>query len=76
MCVRFSNFTVNQFNVNFNASGNSKTPFSWAGFPQDSDHIILGTHPYFAFDGNSNTEPIATGTGLQALRWNLVPDCL
>ncbi|KAG9312258.1 glycoside hydrolase family 5 protein [Chiua virens] len=39
---------------------------SWAGFLQGSDRIILDTHPYFAFDGNANTEPIATGTGLQA----------
>lgn len=38
----------------------------WAGFLQGSDRIILDTHPYFAFDGNPNTEPIATGTGLQA----------
>ncbi|KAG6382083.1 glycoside hydrolase family 5 protein [Boletus reticuloceps] len=39
---------------------------SWAGFLQGSDRIILDTHPYFAFNGNSNTQPIATGTGLQA----------
>ncbi|KAF9234820.1 glycoside hydrolase family 5 protein [Melanogaster broomeanus] len=39
---------------------------NWAGFLTGSDRIILDTHPYFAFDGSSNTEPIATGTGLQA----------
>ncbi|KAF8132038.1 glycoside hydrolase family 5 protein [Boletus edulis] len=39
---------------------------SWAGFLQGSDRIILDTHPYFAFNGNSNPQPIATGTGLQA----------
>ncbi|KIJ11889.1 glucan 1,3-beta-glucosidase [Paxillus involutus ATCC 200175] len=39
---------------------------NWAGFLQGSDRIILDTHPYFAFDGSANTDPIATGTGLQA----------
>ncbi|KAH7883443.1 glycoside hydrolase family 5 protein [Phlebopus sp. FC_14] len=39
---------------------------TWAGFLQGSDRIILDTHPYFAFNGQPNTEPIATGTGLQA----------
>lgn len=38
----------------------------WAGFLQGSDRIILDTHPYFAFDGSANTDPIATGTGLEA----------
>ncbi|KAJ7117234.1 glycoside hydrolase [Mycena crocata] len=33
----------------------------WAGFLQGSDRIILDTHPYFAFNQQPNTEPIATG---------------
>ena len=39
---------------------------SWAGFLEGSDRMILDTHPYFAFNGGSNTDPIATGTGLEA----------
>ena len=39
---------------------------SWAGFLEGSDRIVLDSHPYLAFDGSSNTEPIATGTGLDA----------
>ncbi|KAG1738191.1 glycoside hydrolase family 5 protein [Suillus lakei] len=39
---------------------------SWAGFLEGSDRVILDTHPYFAFSGNPNPEPIATGTGLDA----------
>ncbi|KAF7378328.1 Glycoside hydrolase family 5 protein [Mycena sanguinolenta] len=35
----------------------------WAGFLEGSDRIILDTHPYFAFDQQPNTAPIATGTG-------------
>lgn len=38
-------------------------PTGWAGFLTGSDRIILDTHPYFAFNGGSNTEAIATGTG-------------
>jgi glucan 1,3-beta-glucosidase len=30
----------------------------FAGFLSGSDRIILDTHPYFAFNGASNTEPI------------------
>ncbi|KAJ7752654.1 glycoside hydrolase family 5 protein [Mycena metata] len=33
---------------------------SWAGFMPGSDRIILDTHPYFAFDGAPNNQPIAT----------------
>lgn len=36
----------------------------WAGFLPGSDRIILDTHPYFAFDGQPNDAPIATGSGL------------
>ena len=36
---------------------------SWANFMQGSDRVVLDTHPYFAFDGKPNTQPIATGTG-------------
>ncbi|KAI6043526.1 glycoside hydrolase family 5 protein [Pisolithus marmoratus] len=39
---------------------------TWAGFLEGSDRIIIDTHPYFAFNGESNNAPIATGTGLQA----------
>lgn len=39
---------------------------AWANFLQGSDRIILDTHPYFAFDGQSIGPPIATGTGLSA----------
>ncbi|KAF8178886.1 glycoside hydrolase superfamily [Mycena galopus ATCC 62051] len=35
---------------------------SWADFLPGSDRINLDTHPYFAFSGNANNEPIATGT--------------
>ncbi|KIM55421.1 glycoside hydrolase family 5 protein [Scleroderma citrinum Foug A] len=38
----------------------------WAGFLEGSDRIMIDTHPYFAFDGQTNTEPIATGVGLLA----------
>ncbi|OBZ65976.1 putative glucan 1,3-beta-glucosidase D [Grifola frondosa] len=31
---------------------------SWAGFLTGSDRIALDTHPYFAFDGQPNTQPI------------------
>lgn len=39
---------------------------AWANFLQGSDRIILDTHPYFAFDGQSIGPPIATGTGISA----------
>ncbi|KAG2050896.1 glycoside hydrolase family 5 protein [Suillus hirtellus] len=39
---------------------------AWADFLQGSDRIILDTHPYFAFDSQSDWAPIATGTGLSA----------
>jgi len=35
---------------------------NWAGFLPDSDRIILDSHPYFAFDGGINNDPI-TATG-------------
>ncbi|KAF7328260.1 Glycoside hydrolase family 5 protein [Mycena venus] len=35
---------------------------SWAGFLPGSDRIVMDTHPYFAFSGQPNTQPIATGT--------------
>jgi glucan 1,3-beta-glucosidase len=40
---------------------------SWAGFLPGSDRIILDTHPYFAFDGQPNDAPLATGTGVGAV---------
>jgi hypothetical protein len=39
---------------------------TWAGFLEGSDRIILDTHVYLAFDGQPHTQPIATGTGLNA----------
>ncbi|KAG6333841.1 hypothetical protein ID866_5246 [Astraeus odoratus] len=39
---------------------------NWADFLQGSDRIMLDTHPYFAFDGQTTYAPIATGLGLQA----------
>ncbi|KAF9479381.1 ectomycorrhiza-upregulated exo-beta-1,3-glucanase GH5 [Pholiota conissans] len=38
----------------------------WVGFLQNGDRVALDTHPYFAFDGQSNTAPIDTGTGADA----------
>jgi len=35
---------------------------SWAGYLPNSDRLILDSHPYFAFDGEPNNQPIA-GTG-------------
>jgi glucan 1,3-beta-glucosidase len=39
---------------------------TWGGFMTGSDRVILDTHPYFAFGGGANTQPIATGTGAAA----------
>ena len=36
---------------------------NWTGFLQGSDRIVLDTHPYFAFDGQPNDAPLATGDG-------------
>jgi glucan 1,3-beta-glucosidase len=33
-------------------------PGEFAGFLSGSDRMIIDTHPYFAFNGESNTEPI------------------
>ena len=38
---------------------------SWANFLPGSDRINLDTHPYFAFDGQPNDDPIDTW-GLRA----------
>ncbi|KAK6978188.1 glycoside hydrolase family 5 protein [Favolaschia claudopus] len=35
---------------------------AWSGFLPGSDRIVMDTHPYFAFSGNPQTEPISTGT--------------
>jgi len=32
---------------------------TWAGYLPNSDRIILDSHPYFAFDGSTNTAPIS-----------------
>ncbi|KAM5545145.1 hypothetical protein V8D89_001256 [Ganoderma adspersum] len=31
---------------------------NWAGFLSGADRLALDTHPYFAFDGNANREPV------------------
>jgi len=37
---------------------------SWADFLVGSDRIVMDTHPYFAFDGSPNDDPIGVdGTG-------------
>ncbi|TFY76332.1 hypothetical protein EWM64_g7678, partial [Hericium alpestre] len=43
----------------------------WANFLPGSDRIILDTHPYFAFDGQPNTQPLVTdeGTGQPGGIW-------
>jgi glucan 1,3-beta-glucosidase len=33
-------------------------PNEFAGFLTGADRMIIDTHPYFAFNGNPNTEPI------------------
>ena len=33
---------------------------TWAGFLPNSDRLILDSHPYFAFNGGVNDEPIST----------------
>ncbi|KAI8978178.1 glycoside hydrolase [Trametes punicea] len=35
-------------------------PGDWAGFLSGSDRIALDTHPYFAFNGQANREPVNT----------------
>lgn len=39
---------------------------SWAGFLSGADRIALDTHPYFAFNGGTNTDPISTTAGADA----------
>ncbi|KAF8270225.1 glycoside hydrolase superfamily [Lactarius quietus] len=36
----------------------------WAKFLPGSDRIVLDTHPYFSFDGSSNTAPLDVDDGL------------
>lgn len=38
----------------------------WPNFLPGADRLIMDTHPYFAFGGGPNNDPIATGTGLDA----------
>ncbi|KAI0753525.1 glycoside hydrolase [Daedaleopsis nitida] len=33
-------------------------PANWAGFLTGADRVALDTHPYFAFNGNANREPL------------------
>jgi glucan 1,3-beta-glucosidase len=37
---------------------------TWAGYFPDADRMILDTHPYFAFDGASDTSPISGNGGV------------
>lgn len=39
---------------------------SWAGFIAGADRLALDTHPYVAFNGQPNTQPISTSTGADA----------
>ncbi|KAJ6528100.1 glycoside hydrolase superfamily [Mycena capillaripes] len=39
---------------------------SWGGFLTGADRIVLDTHPYFAFSGKPNDDPIATGEDPQS----------
>ncbi|KAH6910207.1 ectomycorrhiza-upregulated exo-beta-1,3-glucanase GH5 [Coprinopsis sp. MPI-PUGE-AT-0042] len=41
-------------------------PEPWLDFMRGADRTMMEMHPYFAFTGGLNTEPIATGTGITA----------
>ncbi|TDL22953.1 glycoside hydrolase [Rickenella mellea] len=41
----------------------------WAGFLAGSDRIILDTHPYFAFNGQANTDPVSTWAAQPCNDW-------
>ncbi|KAJ7599796.1 glycoside hydrolase family 5 protein [Mycena floridula] len=41
-------------------------PATWAGFLSGADRMMLDEHLYFAFNGQPNTEPIATSDGPDA----------
>lgn len=41
-------------------------PERWIDFMRGADRTIMEMHPYFAFTGGPNMEPIATGTGITA----------
>lgn len=36
---------------------------SWEGFMNGADRMVLDTHPYFAFNGQPNTDPVDTWAG-------------
>ncbi|KAH9940545.1 glycoside hydrolase [Epithele typhae] len=39
-------------------------PSSWVGFLEGADRIVMDTHPYFAFTGKANRDPVnVTATG-------------
>ncbi|TFK19431.1 glycoside hydrolase [Coprinopsis marcescibilis] len=38
-------------------------PVPWADFMRGADRVVMDLHPYVAFSGGPNTDPIATGTG-------------
>ncbi|KAF8514621.1 glycoside hydrolase superfamily [Gautieria morchelliformis] len=42
---------------------------SWANFLPGSDRIILDTHPYFAFDGSPNTQPLSQYAAMPCNSW-------
>ncbi|KAL0061434.1 hypothetical protein AAF712_011728 [Marasmius tenuissimus] len=39
---------------------------SWNGFLTGADRFAMDTHPYLAFGGGPNSDPIATGLGMDA----------
>jgi aryl-phospho-beta-D-glucosidase BglC (GH1 family) len=41
----------------------------WADYMPGSDRMILDTHPYFAFGGGTNTEPISMWPGMACSSW-------
>ncbi|KAF8589506.1 glycoside hydrolase family 5 protein [Ramaria rubella] len=42
---------------------------SWADFLPGSDRILLDTHPYFAFDGSPNTQPLSVFDTMPCNSW-------
>jgi len=42
---------------------------SWQGFLPNSDRIVLDTHPYFAFDGQPNTQPLSDYATMPCNAW-------
>lgn len=77
-----TNFYVQAYDIvrSITGTGEGKGPFisihdgfasvpSWAGFLPGSDRINLDTHPYFAFDGQPNTDPIGVWPARACTSW-------